>query len=174
MLGHFVISRHDRRPARQGWRPVRLLRVISGGQTGVDRAALDVALELGLPCGGTAPKGRLAEDGRIPDRYPLVEGPSPDYNVRTEANVKDADATLILVLRKPLSGGTLLTCQLARRHRKPVAVVALDAEDAVAQIRRFLERTRPETLNVAGPRESSSPGIGDRARLALVSALGSG
>jgi hypothetical protein len=64
-------------------------KIVSGGQTGVDRAALDVALELELPCGGWCPKGRRAEDGRIPDRYPMEEASSPDYRVRTELNVFD-------------------------------------------------------------------------------------
>lgn len=146
-------------------------RVISGGQTGVDRAALDAALALGIPCGGTAPKGMLAEDGRVPDRYPLVEGPSPDYAERTETNVRDADATLILVTTEPLTGGTLLTERLARKHRKPVAVVRLDDPDPAADIRSFLKAVRPRTLNVAGPRESSFPGIGDKAREALLAAL---
>ncbi|MFA6315825.1 MAG: putative molybdenum carrier protein [Elusimicrobiota bacterium] len=147
-------------------------RVISGGQTGVDRAALDAALALGIPCGGTVPAGRLAEDGVVPDRYPVTESRSPDYPARTEANVLAGDATLILALKLPLAGGTLLTRELALRHGKPVAVVLLDATDPAEGIRRFLEKTRPATLNVAGPRESSFPGIGEKARKALMTAWG--
>src|SRR5437660_8666127 len=97
-------------------------KLISGGQTGVDRAALDVALELGLPCGGWCPRGRKAEDGVIPDRYPLAETPSPSYRQRTRWNVRDSDGTLILVRGRP-TGGTALTLASARRLGKPVLVV---------------------------------------------------
>ncbi|MBI5622528.1 MAG: putative molybdenum carrier protein [Elusimicrobia bacterium] len=145
-------------------------RVISGGQTGVDRAALDAALALGIPCGGTVPKGRLAEDGPVPERYPMTEGPCEDYPARTEANVRDSDATLILALKTPLTGGTLLTRELALRHDKPVAVVLLGSSDPASGIRRFLDMTKPAVLNVAGPRESSCPGIADLARRALIAA----
>lgn len=88
------------------WRGVR--RIVSGGQTGVDRAALDVAMQLSIEHGGWCPRGRLAEDGTIPSRYDLRETRSAKYHVRTERNVVDSDATLILY-RKSLTGGTLLT-----------------------------------------------------------------
>nr|WP_305800882.1 putative molybdenum carrier protein [Thiolapillus sp.] len=88
------------------------IRIISGGQTGVDRAALDVALELGLRCGGWCPKGRLALDGPLDERYPLKETESADYSVRTRLNVRDADATLILNCGE-LSGGTAYTLRVA-------------------------------------------------------------
>ncbi|MFH1723389.1 MAG: putative molybdenum carrier protein [Elusimicrobiota bacterium] len=148
-----------------------LIKVISGGQTGVDRGALDAAIELGLPCGGAAPKGRRAEDGRIPDRYPVVECASSDYSVRTERNVIGADATLILCPGEP-TGGTRLTGELARRHGKPVCVVDIDGPEAAGRAREFLLRVRPKVLNVAGPRESSRPGIALRARVLLLEALG--
>ncbi|HSR12366.1 MAG TPA: putative molybdenum carrier protein, partial [Thermodesulfobacteriota bacterium] len=93
-------------------------KIISGGQTGVDRAALDVALELGIPAGGWCPKGRRAEDGRIPDYYPLQEASSPEYPVRTQLNVEDSDGTLILYRNSP-AGGTALTIRLAKRLKKP-------------------------------------------------------
>src|SRR6266851_4977853 len=96
-------------------------KIISGGQTGVDRAALDVALELGIPCGGWCPKGRRAEDGRIPKRYPLVETPTPAYPVRTEWNVRDSDGTLVLA-RGQASGGTALTIEFATDYGKPCLV----------------------------------------------------
>ena len=89
-------------------------RIVSGGQTGVDRAALDVALSLGIPCAGWCPRGRRAEDGPIDARYPLNETPSTSYAKRTEWNVRDSDATLILA-RLPLGGGTALTERLARK-----------------------------------------------------------
>jgi len=146
------------------------MRVISGGQTGVDRAALDAAQELGLPCGGTVPKGRLAEDGRIPDRYPMSESGSEEYPVRTERNVLDSDATLILTLGEP-TGGTRLTLELAARHKKPVCVVDLGGEEPAALAREFVSRVKPETLNVAGPRESSFPGIGREAKRLILEVL---
>src|SRR5437870_6380616 len=94
-----------------------LTKIISGGQTGVDRAALDVALELGLPCGGWCPKGRRAEDGPIPARYPLAETPWSGYPQRTLWNVRDSDGTLILVDGEP-DRGTQLTIELAKRKKK--------------------------------------------------------
>jgi hypothetical protein len=136
-------------------------KIVSGGQTGVDRAALDAAVEAGLPCGGWVPKGRRAEDGRIPDRYPLRECASRDYPARTELNVKDSDATLILN-RGVLRGGTSLTDWLCRKHKRPYCLVQLDRlrlEEAADLIKEFLEADKPEVLNVAGPRESGSPGI---------------
>ena len=97
-------------------------KIISGGQTGVDRAALDVALELGIPCGGWCPKGRLAEDGPIPLRYPLEETRSKKYPTRTKKNVLAADATLILT-RGAADRGTALTIRLAEKYDKPHSVV---------------------------------------------------
>ncbi len=140
---------------RQKWWPHR---IVSGGQTGVDRAALDLALGLGIPCGGFCPRGRLAEDGVIPSRYPLTELPSRDYACRTAENVRHADATLILH-RGALAGGTALTAELARREGRPLLCVDLAARPDPAVVRRWLARLRPAVLNVAGPRESGRPGI---------------
>jgi hypothetical protein len=135
-----------------------LAKIISGGQTGVDRAALDVALALGVPCGGWCPLGRRAEDGPIDDRYPLVETTSPSYPVRTRRNVRDAEGTLILTRGQP-DRGTALTCKLAERLRRPLFVVdLLQPSDALA-VRRWLDDQAIRVLNVAGPRESSQPGI---------------
>ena len=102
-----------------------LYKLISGGQTGVDRAGLDVALALGLAIGGWCPQGRRAEDGILPDRYPLTETPEPDYETRSRRNVEDADGTLILK-RGQLDGGTALTASYARQIGKPCLVVALE------------------------------------------------
>jgi len=138
------------------------MKIVSGGQTGVDRGALDAAIELGIPHGGWCPRGRLAEDGRIPGRYRLSETDSPEYPVRTERNVLDSDATLILYCGR-LSGGTELTLRLAEKHEKPCLVVDLDDPPDFDAARRWLAETGPGTLNVAGPRESQSPGIAARA-----------
>ncbi len=141
----------------------RPAKIVSGGQTGVDRAALDVAIEMGIPHGGWCPRGRLAEDGTIPPRYQLVETDSPDYAVRTERNVLDADATLILCRGQP-TGGTELTLRLAQRHGKPHLAVDLQQPIDPQAIRRWLAEHGRGTLNVAGPRESQSPGIHAEAR----------
>lgn len=149
------------------------MRILSGGQTGVDRAALDVALQRGLDCGGWCPRGRRAEDGVIPDRYPLRETPTQEYPQRTEWNVRDADATLILTQGKP-DGGTALTRRLARAHKKPCKVVDLDKPAPAATIAAWLARLDVRTLNVAGPRESSKPGIADLAAVFLHAVLAVG
>ncbi len=140
---------------RAGFGPAK---IVSGGQTGVDRAALDAAIALGIPHGGWCPKGRLAEDGTIPPQYLLAETESPDYAVRTERNVRDSDGTLILCRGIP-TGGTELTLRLAERWGKPHLVVDLDRPADLETARRWLAECRPAVLNVAGPRESQSRGI---------------
>jgi hypothetical protein len=135
-----------------------LKRIISGGQTGVDRAALDVALELGIPCGGWCPKGRRAEDGPIPEHYPLQETNAREYPARTEKNVREADGTLILSRGQP-DRGTALTARLASRHQKPCLCLDLGDHPAPQRVLSWIEDNAVETLNVAGPRETSSPGI---------------
>lgn len=133
-------------------------KIISGGQTGVDRAALDVALDLGLPRGGWCPKGRRAEDGPIPARYPLKETGAAQYPVRTEWNIRDSDGTLVLAYG-PARGGTALTLKLARRHKKPLLVIDLRQNGFAGTVREWGEKNRIKILNVAGPRESEAPGI---------------
>lgn len=142
------------RPAR----PLSRLRVLSGGQTGVDRAALDVARDLGLPAGGWCPRGRLAEDGPIGEDYPLRETPEASYTQRTEWNVRDADGTLIVIRDAP-TGGTAQTIAVARRMRKPVFLVLADRPPDPAAFRKWVADRGIRTLNVAGPRESTTPGI---------------
>lgn len=143
---------------------------MSGGQTGVDRGALDAALEAGFPCGGWCPRGRRAEDGTIDSRYPLAETPTEDYRERTEWNVRDADGTLILGVA-PLSGGTARTADLAQTLGKPCLVAAPDGgPDAIARVLEWVLEHGIRVLNVAGPRESGRPGIGATARV-FVGAL---
>jgi hypothetical protein len=145
-------------------------RVVSGGQTGVDRAALDTAMALGISHGGWCPRGRLAEDGRIADRYRLAETASSEYWVRTLRNVVDSDGTLILY-RHALSGGTQLTHRFAVKHDRPFLLVDLEAEPDAAQARDWLRDHKIRVLNVAGPRESSAPGIARQAERFLTQVL---
>lgn len=148
-----------------------MMKIVSGGQTGVDRAALDVALEMGIECGGWCPAGRLAEDGRIDERYPLRETPSPDPAQRTEWNVRDSDATLILAWNAP-SPGTELAREVARRLGRPVYTFHLGLREDLGAFRRWLQVYGVRTLNVAGPRESESPGIYRDATRILRALLG--
>lgn len=138
------------------------MRIISGGQTGVDRAALDVALELGLLHGGFVPKGRKAEDGRVPEKYNLIELSSTSYPVRTRANILEADGTLILTPPRP-TGGTRLTAKIAHQYDRiwlAVDPFQNDKEDHLIQrVLTWIGSHQIETLNVAGPRESKIPGI---------------
>jgi len=137
-------------------------KIISGGQTGVDRAALDTAIRLGIPHGGYLPKGRLAEDGPLPDRYQLQEMPTEEYPARTEKNVIASDGTLIISRGSP-TGGTDYTRKMALKHGKQLLHIDLSlgqrASDAGSLISSWAEINRIETLNVAGPRASNDPAI---------------
>lgn len=144
--------------------------IISGGQTGVDRAALDVALELGIACGGWCPKGRRAEDGPIDTRYPLTERPTSAYEDRTERNVLESDGTLVLRGQQS-SPGTELTIALAARFGKPCLVVDLTAHPDRAAVRAWADEHGIRVLNVAGPRASQFPGVYDLAKVFLRDVL---
>ncbi len=150
------------------------MKIISGGQTGADRAALDVALELGIDYGGSIPKGRLAEDGPIDQKYDrLTELNTEDYDVRTKKNIEDADATLIFTEGTP-TGGTALTAYLASEHEKSCLVVDFNEHSNSAAgklIKVWLQQIRPTILNVAGPRESKTSGIYAKVYTALRNAL---
>lgn len=139
-----------------------LTKIVSGGQTGVDRAALDVAIELGLDHGGFCPKGRRAEDGRIPDRYKLTETESTGYSERTQANINITEATVVLTveaLSVGLTPGTKLTLRLLEEGplTYPWTFGLLECDQE--QVREFLRQHRPRALNVAGPRESRAGGV---------------
>jgi Circularly permutated YpsA SLOG family len=134
-------------------------KIISGGQTGADRAALDFALAHGIPHGGWCPKGRLAEDGLIGPQYQLKDTPSADYAQRTKWNVHDSDATIIFSLNARLAGGTLKTLEFAHQYGKPLLHVCYSETDTSAKLKSFLEHHSVRLLNIAGPRESEEPGI---------------
>jgi hypothetical protein len=150
-------------------RPALPERIVSGGQTGVDRAALDFAIEHALPHGGWCPLGRLAEDGFIAADYALRETSDAGYPQRTEWNVRDSDGTVILTVTPALTGGSALTQALARTHGKPCLHLAREREgdDAAARLAKFVRQHRIRTLNVAGPRLSTEPGAGAFARSVL-------
>ena len=150
-----------------------LEKIISGGQTGVDQAALDVALELGIPCGGWCPRGRLSEDGPIDEKYPLVESSSADPAERTERNVRDSDATLIISRRTKdeLTGGTALTHRIAVELGRPLLLADPTDPQAPRAINAWIEEKAIAVLNVAGPRESTRPGIYDLAAALLRATL---
>ncbi len=145
-------------------------RIISGGQTGVDRGALEAALSIGVAHGGWCPRGRRAEDGRVPLRYDMSETDSSRYDIRTEKNILDSDATLI-IHQGPLTAGTALTRRLAHIHGKPLRLIDLALPIDWNASRRWLLAAQVRVLNVAGPRESSCPGIAERAQAVLATLL---
>jgi hypothetical protein len=137
-------------------------KIISGGQTGADRAALDWALAHGVPHGGWCPKGRLAEDGAIDEKYDLRETPEAEYSQRTGWNVRDGDATVVVSRAARLTGGSLFTMELAAAQREPCLHLSglLDAPENARQLRDFIRRNGVKILNVAGPRASGEPKVG--------------
>ena len=138
-------------------------KVISGGQTGVDPAGLDAAIELGIPYGGKVPKGRLSEDGGVPMKYDLIELDSDRYPVRTRANVMDADGTLLLCSKEQFvrSRGTALTVAFAHQYERPWWMADPGKSHHVARVVAWINEHHIKVLNVAGPRESKCPGIHD-------------
>ena len=144
-------------------------KIISGGQTGVDRGAIEAALESGFPYGGLIPKGRLAEDGIVPLKFDqMEEAPNKNYIFRTEWNVVHSDATLIITNRVPLSGGTKRTADFCEKHKKPYLVAGRSAllceiADWLVNLYETLSRENL-VINVAGPRESKAKGIQEETR----------
>lgn len=138
-------------------------KIVSGGQTGVDRAALDWAIMNSVECGGWCPRYRKAEDGPINLKYPLKETLSEKYAQRTEWNALTSDATLILSPR-PLTGGTLYTLDMLKRSAKPFFIIHEEPEMVNTQaFEKWFCENKINVLNVAGPRESSAPGIYSKA-----------
>jgi hypothetical protein len=158
---------------------VRQITIISGGQTGADRAALDFAIEHGISHGGWCPRGRIAEDGPIPLCYSLRETPSRRYAQRTEWNVRDSDGTVAFTIGATLTGGTGLTMRFAAEFGRPALHLAREAADAegdaikaaAAKLVRFLDEHSVAALNVAGPRASQAPTVADFVRNVLTQAL---
>jgi hypothetical protein len=145
------------------------VKIISGGQTGVDRAALDVALRHGIESGGWCPTGRLDEFGTIPDRYPIQELQSGGFTERTLQNVKDSDGTVIIYPGK-FSGGTKQTVKFCVEQRRPHELIDasnISIEEAAQLIADFVRKNKVDILNVAGPRASEWPAGYDYAFRAL-------
>jgi hypothetical protein len=141
----------------------RDMKIISGGQTGADRAALDFAIQHNIEHGGWIPKGRKAEDGPLPERYQLKEMPTADYPKRTEQNVIDSDGTLIISHGR-LTGGSAFTAETARKHERPWLHLDMEKtadDEAAQQLRSWIAQHSIEVLNVAGPRQSKDSKIYD-------------
>jgi hypothetical protein len=151
--------------------PIAIPVIISGGQTGADRAALDWAIKHGIPHGGWCPQGRLAEDGPIAAIYELKETPSAEHGQRTEWNVRDSDGTVIFSMAKVLSGGSESTAELTRHYLKPcLHLVDKPGRRNADALRRFVEEQGIKRLNVAGPRASSESQVGQFVMNALEAA----
>jgi hypothetical protein len=136
-------------------------KIISGGQTGADRAALDAATKLGIPHGGWIPKGRITEEGPLPDKYQMQEMPTESYTDRTEQNVIDSDGTLIICRGKP-TGGSDYTREMALKNKKHLLHIDLNLTtsfDAASLVNSWIKIHQIKILNVAGPRASEDPNI---------------
>jgi hypothetical protein len=153
---------------------LRPITIVSGGQTGADRAALDFAIDHDMPHGGWCPRGRPAEDGLIPPRYQLKETASRKYSQRTEWNVRDSDATVVFSVGPNPAGGTALTLAVARRLGKPCLHLCRQTSsvaEAAARLLSFLDDHQVDRLNIAGPRASQEPDVAAFVRDVLQAAL---
>ena len=149
------------------------MKIVSGAQTGVDRAALDAAMAMKVEAGGWCPEGRKAEDGVIPGQYPVIELPNSDYRQRTKQNVLDSDGTVIIYFDSP-SGGTELTILFCiQEHKNYILIDAceLEIERACFKILDFIKRHSIKVLNVAGPRASGEPAAYEYARQLITEVL---
>ena len=146
--------------------------IISGGQSGADRAALDWAIAHDVPHGGWCPKRRRAEDGPLSAQYRLQETPTANYLQRTEWNIRDSDATVIFSIAPKLTGGSLKTAALAKKHGKPLLhLSAAAASPHASALREFMTANRIQRLNVAGPRASKEPEVAAFVRTVLNQAF---
>lgn len=148
----------------------RRLTIVNGGQSGVDRAALDAAAKLMLPSRGWCPNGRWAEDGTIDPEYPMQECGSPTPAVRTELNAIDSDGTLVLTKGNP-QDGTPLTVERARGHGKPTMVMTLGEPPDVLAFWKWITENDIRVLNIGGPRESFEPGVVYSASRAILDVI---
>lgn len=140
---------------------MRLEKVISGGQTGVDRAALDAAISLGIPTGGWCPKGRLAEDGRIEDKYPLTETLSSDTAQRTEWNIRDSDGSLVIVWNPMPKDGTVFALECLKKWKKPHLVINLSEtpKPKIEDIVKWIQENNIKVISIGGPRGSFAKNV---------------
>jgi hypothetical protein len=153
----------------------RIIKIVSGGQTGADQGGLDAAIYCSIPHGGWCPKGRKSENGIIPAKYQLQEMPSADYLVRTKANAVDSDATVIFTCGE-LDGGSLKTAQFAIKYKKPHLHVNLDKltrPESIQAVVKWLQESCPGecALNVAGSRASKAPGIQQSVMVRMVDVI---
>jgi hypothetical protein len=150
------------------------IKIVSGGQAGVERAALDAAMEAGVACGGWCAEGRTAEDGRIPDRYPVCELAGAGYRTRVQQNVRDSDATLIIASGGP-EDGTTKPARYCRFTKRPMILIdadTMEVEAAVTAVAEFIELHQVGVLNVAGPKASKRPGVYEYARRVVAGVVG--
>jgi hypothetical protein len=150
---------------------MKLTKIISGGQTGADRAGLEAALHLELLHGGWCPRGRKAEDGSIPNKYELEETTSDKYPPRTAKNICESDATLILSPGGRPTRGTRLTAKIAHERKKPWLAINPHREDHLEKAAAWIIEIDPAILNIAGPRESRFPGFQELCTEFLIRAI---
>lgn len=146
-------------------------KLISGGQTGADRAALDFAIHHDIPHGGWCPKGRLAEDGTIDQRYQLSETSTKQYPQRTEKNVQESDGTVIFTLGPQLKGGSKKTAEFAHKHQKPLLHLHTSLYSPERVLLRFIQEHEIKVLNIAGSRASKEPEITNFLKATLENAM---
>src|SRR2546430_8199078 len=165
-------GRDKSRPGLKRQETAPIAKIVSGGQTGADRAACDWAIVNHVPHSGWCPRGRLAEDGAIPDFYRVQETVSTESTVRTERNVSESDGTVIFTIGKELTGGSKDTAIIATRLKKPwMHISKADSIDPPEELRLFIKAHQIKTLNVAGTRASKEPLIADFVKATLRAAF---
>ena len=165
-------GRDKRRPGLKAQETAPIAKIVSGGQTGADRAAFDWAIVNHIPHSGWCPRGRPAEDGAIPDFYRVQETVSTEYVVRTERNVSESDGTVIFTIGKALTGGSKDTAAIATRLKKPwMHISKADSINPPEELRLFIKAHQVKILNVAGTRASKEPLIADFVKATLRAAF---